>query len=97
MTIIGQNIYIYGGHSSNEVFNDLYKLNKLTYIWEKIKITKGFIPPKLIGVAGARVGKKIYISGGCDYDSKICNKDTFILNTKVSNKRWEKLSDIKPE
>ena len=97
MTIIGHHIYIYGGHSSNQVYNDLYKLNKITYIWEKINIKSGFTPPRLIGVSGARVGKKIYISGGCDNDAKFCNKDTFIFDTENKEPKWEKLSDTQEE
>jgi len=94
MTMIGNDIYIYGGHSSDGVFNDIVRLNKLTYVWEKIKIN-GFIPPALTGIAGARVGKKIYISGGCDLTTNTCNKDTFIFNSE--NPKWEKLSDTQPE
>ena len=90
MTLIGKNIFIYGGHSSDTVYNDLFKLNKLTLIWEKVNI-KGFIPPTLTGIAGARVGKKIYITGGCDFLTKVCNEDTFIFDTDKPN--WEKLPE----
>lgn len=94
MTLIGSDIFIYGGHSSDGIFNDIFKLNKLNYIWENVKIN-GFIPPKLTGIAGARVGKKIYISGGCDLSSQVCNKDTFIFDSEKPN--WEKLSDSQKE
>lgn len=65
-------------------------MNIISFVWEKIKI-KGFAPPKLNGISGTRVGKKIYISGGCDFNAKECNKDTFIFNTKKN--KWKKLSD----
>ena len=85
MTLIEKTIYIYGGHNSDMVFNDIYTLNKITLVWEKVKIN-GYIPPAFTGIAGARVGKKIYISGGCDIPSNKCNSDTFVFDT--DNSSW---------
>lgn len=91
MILIEKNIFIYGGHQSGIVYNDLWKLNMINLLWEKVNIS-GFIPQAYQGLTGERVGKKLYVTGGCDYENKFCNKDTYILDTVTLH--WTKLSDL---
>jgi len=91
MFLLDKTLYIYGGQQNEIIFNDIYKLNFMNLLWEKINVN-GFKPIGYKGYAAERVGKKFYVTGGCDFDNKICNKDTFIFDTTNSN--WEKLSDL---
>ena len=50
------------------------------------------MPPARQGMASTRVGKKIFVTGGCDYRKNKCYTDTFYIDTdslwwtKVENK-----------
>lgn len=89
MFYLEKNIYIFGGHQNGINFNDFYKLSLNNLLWEKINI-KGFIPEVYQGFTGERVGKKFYMIGGCDFENKFCNEETFIFD--ITNSTWTKLS-----
>jgi len=91
MFLSEKTLYIYGGHQNGIIYNDMHKLNLIDLLWEKHNIT-GFNPIGYQGFSGERVGKKLYITGGCDFENNFCNEDTFIFDT--TNSTWSKLSYI---
>jgi hypothetical protein len=60
-------------------------------LWEKIDVV-GFKPSPYQGISGERVGKKLYVTGGCDFQAKECNQETFIFDATTNT--WGKLSDF---
>ncbi len=91
MFLFDKTLYIYGGHQNEIIFTDIYKINLLNLLWENINV-EGFKPLGYKGYSAERVGKTFYVTGGCDFENKICNKDTFIFD--IPNSKWLKLSDL---
>jgi len=91
MFLVEKILYIYGGHQNGIVFNDMYKLNLVNLLWEKESV-KGWNPIGYKGFSAERVGKKLIITGGCDFENKLCNEETFIFYT--ANSTWSKLSSL---
>ena len=91
MIKINSRIYIFGGFQEGGVLNDFYSIDLITLTWTGVK-TQGPVPSPRQGMASTRVGKKIYVTGGCDFRNQLCYLDTFILDTdslwwtKVENK-----------
>ena len=71
------------GKGRDSRYNKINLINKIL----------GFKPSPLQGISGERVGKKYYFSGGCDFQNKFCNSETFILDLKIF--KWKKLSEFK--
>lgn len=89
--LYNQTLYIYGGHQNEIIYNDLLKLNLINLIWEKVNVA-GFIPVAYKGFSAERVGKQLYVTGGCDFENKFCNEEIFIFET--TNSTWSKLSNL---
>ena len=91
MFLLDKTLYIYGGHQNGIIYNDMFKLNLVNSLWEKVNII-GLNPIGYKGFSAERVGKKLYITGGCDFENKFCNEETYIFDTTKST--WSKLSSI---
>jgi N-acetylneuraminic acid mutarotase len=91
MEIVNSRIFIFGGFQEGGVLNDMYSLDLITLTWETLQ-PQGPTPPQAQGMASCRVGKKIYITSGCDYRKQSCYTDTYIFDldtlwwTKIENK-----------
>jgi hypothetical protein len=94
MSLINNRIFIFGGFQEGGVLNDLYSIDVISWEWKTIQ-SQGPVPPPRQGMASARVGKKIYITGGCDYRQQQCYTDTYILDT--DSLWWTKIEDNKNE
>jgi N-acetylneuraminic acid mutarotase len=90
MILINKRIFVFGGFQEGGVLNDLFSIDLLAFTWTKVD-TQGPAPNPRQGMSSARVGKKIYISSGCDFRENKCYTDTYILDadslwwTKVNN------------
>lgn len=91
MSLLDKTLYIYGGHQNGIIYNDMHKLNLVNSLWEKVSI-QGLNPIGYKGFSAERVGKELYITGGCDFENKFCNEETFIFET--TNSSWSKLSTL---
>jgi len=87
--IFDTKIYIYGGFKDTSL-NDLYSINLMNLVWTK-ETQSGTIPPLLRGFSFVRVGTKLFITGGCDFEAKKCFTDTYYLETKTL--WWTKILD----
>ncbi|KAI9679212.1 MAG: hypothetical protein M1817_005231 [Caeruleum heppii] len=77
-TLIGSNIYVFGGCDSKTCFNDLFVFDADCMYWSIPKCS-GDIPTPLRAMTATAVGKKIVIFGGGDGPT-YCN-DVYILDT----------------
>lgn len=85
MTLIGSNIYIFGGCDSRACFNDLYVLDADSYHWSKPHVV-GDIPSPLRAMTCTAVGKKLVVFGGGDGPAYY--NDVYVLDTL--NYRWSR-------
>ncbi|KAL2210377.1 galactose oxidase [Sarocladium strictum] len=85
MTLIGSNIYIFGGCDSRACFNDLYVLDADSYHWSKPHVV-GDIPSPLRAMTCTAVGKKLIVFGGGDGPAYY--NDVYVLDTL--NYRWSR-------
>ncbi|KAL7269773.1 hypothetical protein RUND412_007549 [Rhizina undulata] len=81
-TIIGSNIYVFGGCDSKTCFNDLHVFDADSMSWSKPAVY-GDIPPPLRAMTTTAVGKKLVIFGGGDGPTYY--NDVYVLDT-VTNK-----------
>lgn len=84
-TIIGSNIYVFGGCDSRACFNDLYVLDADAFHWSRPYVS-GEIPVPLRAMTCTAVGKKLVIFGGGDGPAYY--NDVYVLDTV--NFRWSK-------
>ncbi|KAI9864752.1 MAG: hypothetical protein M1824_004659 [Vezdaea acicularis] len=76
-TLVGNNIYAFGGCDSAQCFNDLYVFDADCMCWSKPAVG-GDIPPPLRATTSTAVGKKIVIFGGGDGPSYY--NDIYVLD-----------------
>ncbi|KAF4983208.1 hypothetical protein FZEAL_1329 [Fusarium zealandicum] len=84
-TIIGSNVYVFGGCDSRACFNDLYVLDADSFHWS-IPHVVGEIPVPLRAMTCTAVGKKLIVFGGGDGPEYY--NDVYVLDT--TNFRWSK-------
>ncbi|CAN8100907.1 unnamed protein product [Discula destructiva] len=84
-TIIGSNIYVFGGCDSRACFNELYVLDADAFHWSRPYVS-GDIPVPLRAMTCTAVGKKLVIFGGGDGPAYY--NDVYVLDTV--NFRWTK-------
>ncbi|KAI1119210.1 galactose oxidase [Nemania sp. NC0429] len=84
-TLIGSNVYIFGGCDNRTCFNDLYVLDADAFHWSTPQVT-GDIPIPLRAMTSTAVGKKLVVFGGGDGPAYY--NDVYILDT--INFRWHK-------
>lgn len=83
---IGTDIYIHGGMSGTDMFNDLYRFNTDNLSWSRLE-TSGESPSSRTAHAAACVGKLIYIHGGMSSVGAALD-DLYSLNTEEL--KWTK-------
>lgn len=84
-TLIGSNIYVFGGCDSRTCFNSLYVLDTDAFYWSAPQVV-GEIPVPLRAMTCTAVGKKLIVFGGGDGPSYY--NDVYVLDTV--NFRWSK-------
>ena len=94
VTLVGSNVYIFGGCDSRACFNQLYILDADSFYWSRPHVV-GDIPIPLRAMTCTAVGKKLVIFGGGDGPAYY--NDVYVLD--ITNFRWSKpriLSDRLP-
>ena len=84
-TLIGSNIYVFGGCDSRSCFNELYVFDADAFYWSCPHVV-GEIPTPLRAMTCTAVGKKLVVFGGGD--GPTYSNDVYILDTV--NFRWSK-------
>ena len=84
-TIVGSNIYVFGGCDAGTCFNDLYVLDADSFYWSAPYVV-GDIPLPLRAMTCTAVGKKLVVFGGGDGPAYY--NDVYVLDTV--NFRWSK-------
>ncbi len=77
-TLVGSNIYVFGGCDSQACFNDMYIFDADCMQWTRPECT-GDIPPTLRAMTATAVGKKIVLFGGGDGPAYY--NDVYIFDT----------------
>ncbi|KAI9803490.1 MAG: hypothetical protein M1825_001833 [Sarcosagium campestre] len=77
-TLVGSNIYVFGGCDSHTCFNELYVLDADCMSWTRPECM-GTTPPALRAMTATALGKKIVLFGGGDGPSYY--NDVFVLDT----------------
>ena len=77
-TLVGSNIYVFGGCDSHACFNDLYTFDADCMYWSAPEC-RGEKPPVLRAMTATAVSKKIIIFGGGD--GPIYYNDVYVLDT----------------
>ncbi|KAI9759110.1 MAG: hypothetical protein M4579_002557 [Chaenotheca gracillima] len=77
-TLVGGNIFVFGGCDSKSCFNDLYVFDADCMFWSSPDCT-GDVPPPLRAMTATAVGKKIVLFGGGDGPSYY--NDVYVLDT----------------
>ncbi|KAI1282940.1 galactose oxidase [Xylaria sp. FL0933] len=84
-TLVGNNVYVFGGCDSRTCFNDLYVLDADSFHWSMPQVI-GDVPIPLRAMTCTAVGKKLVIFGGGDGPAYY--NDVYVLDTM--NFRWHK-------
>ena len=84
-TLIGSNVYVFGGCDSRACFNDLYVLDADAFYWSQPYMV-GHIPMPLRAMTCTAVGKKLVVFGGGDGPAYY--NDVYVLDTV--NFRWSR-------
>lgn len=84
-TLIGSNVYIFGGCDARACFNTMYVLDADAFYWS-VPYVVGDIPMPLRAMTCTAVGKKLVIFGGGDGPAYY--NDVYVLDT--NNFRWTK-------
>ena len=84
-TLIGSNVYIFGGCDARACFNSLYVLDADAFYWSNPHVV-GDIPVPLRAMTCTAVGKKLVIFGGGDGPAYY--NDVYVLDTV--NFRWSR-------
>ncbi|TVY78276.1 Tip elongation aberrant protein, partial [Lachnellula suecica] len=84
-TLIGSNIYVFGGCDSRSCFNELYVLDADAFYFSSPHVC-GEIPVPLRAMTCTAVGKKLIVFGGGDGPAYY--NDVYVLDTV--NFRWSK-------
>lgn len=84
-TIVGSNVYVFGGCDSRACFNELYVLDADSFYWSRPHVV-GDIPVPLRAMTCTAVGKKLVVFGGGDGPAYY--NDVYVLDTV--NFRWYK-------
>ncbi|KAK1830006.1 hypothetical protein QBC39DRAFT_412088 [Podospora conica] len=84
-TLVGSNVFVFGGCDSRACFNELYVLDADSFYWSTPTVV-GDIPVPLRAMTCTAVGKKLVIFGGGDGPAYY--NDVYVLDTV--NFRWSK-------
>ena len=84
-TLIGSNVYIFGGCDSRTCFNSVYVLDADAFYWSVPHLV-GEVPVPLRAMTCTAVGKKLVVFGGGDGPAYY--NDVYVLDTV--NFRWSK-------
>ncbi|KAL3958761.1 hypothetical protein ACCO45_006923 [Purpureocillium lilacinum] len=84
-TIIGSNVYVFGGCDSRTCFNSMYMLDADSFSWS-VPHMVGDIPVPLRAMTCTAVGKKLVVFGGGDGPAYY--NEVYVLDTV--NFRWTK-------
>ncbi|CAK7274309.1 hypothetical protein SEPCBS119000_006102 [Sporothrix epigloea] len=84
-TLIGSNIFVFGGCDARTCFSDLYVLDADSFHWTKPHVV-GEIPLPLRAMTCTAVGKKLVVFGGGD--GPLYYNDVYVLDT--TNFRWSR-------
>jgi len=84
-TLVGSNIFVFGGCNNEACFNDLFVLDADSFHWSTPRVT-GDVPKPLRAMTCTAVGKKLVIFAGGDGPAYY--NDVYVLDTL--NFRWHK-------
>lgn len=84
-TLIGSNVFVFGGCDARTCFSDLYVLDADSFHWSKPHVV-GEIPLPLRAMTCTAVGKKLVVFGGGD--GPLYYNDVYVLDT--TNFRWSR-------
>ncbi|KAK5663503.1 hypothetical protein OQA88_3933 [Cercophora sp. LCS_1] len=84
-TLVGSNIFVFGGCDSRACFNELYVLDADAFYWSTPHVV-GDVPVPLRAMTCTTVGKKLVIFGGGDGPAYY--NDVYVLDTV--NFRWSR-------
>lgn len=84
-TLIGSNVYVFGGCDAKSCFNTLYVLDADAFYWSA-PLVVGDVPMPLRAMTCTAVGKKLIVFGGGDGPTYY--NDVYVLDT--NNFRWTK-------
>lgn len=80
MLYLNNRVWLFGGFQEGGVLNDLYSIDTYNWTWTIVE-TSGPKPPASQGMSITRVGKKLYVTGGCDVRRKKCFSGLYVLDT----------------
>lgn len=84
-TLVGSNVFVFGGCDSRACFNELYVLDADAFHWSAPHVA-GDVPVPLRAMTCTAVGKKLVVFGGGDGPAYY--NDVYVLDTV--NFRWSK-------
>jgi len=84
-TLVGSNVYVFGGCDSRACFNELYVLDADAFYWSRPHVV-GDVPVPLRAMTCTAVGKKLVVFGGGDGPAYY--NDVYVLDTV--NFRWSR-------
>lgn len=84
-TLIGSNVYVFGGCDAKSCFNTLYVFDADAFYWSA-PLVVGDVPMPLRAMTCTAVGKKLVVFGGGDGPTYY--NDVYVLDT--NNFRWTK-------
>ncbi|KAK1938684.1 kelch repeat/BTB/POZ domain containing protein [Babesia divergens] len=95
MVTDGKVLYMTGGHSGRNHFNDIYTYNIGSHTWTRVDCSGDMYPPAVRGHSACFFNNEIYVFGGYDGDNVF--NTLFVYNPYTS--AWRRLpitSDLEP-
>lgn len=85
-TVVGTNIWIFGGRGEKKLFNDLHVLSTETKTWKRHPSTKSSPEPRA-GHSATLVGHTLYIFGGSTHRGKYLNQ---VVQLDTTTMKWSR-------
>ncbi|KAJ2753575.1 hypothetical protein GGI19_003041 [Coemansia pectinata] len=79
LTVIGSQVFVFGGWNNSVCYNDVYVLDTETMFWSKMHTSGDEVPPCRAHTATA-VGSRLFVFGGGDGTQYFA--DLYVLDTK---------------
>jgi N-acetylneuraminic acid mutarotase len=90
--LVGKDIYVFGGASNEQTFDDLYILDTWEMSWSKVT-SDGWVPEKRVGHSLTIVGAKLWVFAGADANDRT-KEDLYFVDLQAATMRWDMKSRV---
>lgn len=92
MTLVRDQIWIFGGYTPGSTLNDIYVLNLANNEWRQAELA-GVVPRPRQSHTAVSLSEKLYIMGGCDYSRNTCYNELWTFD--INFMRFSLINDVR--